>query len=179
MVEFAVERVEPIFSGHVFGVERRHLLADGEPFDREVVTHPGAVAILALEADGSVILLEQFRATVDARILEIPAGTLDVAGEDPVDAARRELLEEAGVDARTMTALGRFRNSPGYSTQATTIFLAEDLTEVGRTPVGVEESEMAVIRVPLSEALEMVDDGRIVDAQTVLGLLLCARRRRA
>jgi ADP-ribose pyrophosphatase len=175
VTEFALERVEPIFSGHVFGVERRHLLADGTHFVREVVTHPGAVAVLAIDEGGAVVLLEQFRATTGEHVYEIPAGTLDVEGEDPSAAARRELAEEAGLEPSRLRELGRFLNSPGYSTQLTTIFLAEGLTEVDRAPVGIEEAEMSVTRIPLDKALAMVEEGIITDAQTALGLLLCAR----
>ena len=179
MAGFELDRVEEIFEGHVFSVERRHLRLDGVAFDREVVTHPGAVAVLAIGADDQVVLLEQFRATTGRRIIEMPAGTLDVDDEDPLSAARRELIEEAGVDADELSELGVFLNSPGYSTQRTTLYLAEGLREVGRVPMGVEETEMDVVRIPLVEALSMVDSGEITDAQTVLGLLLLSRRRGA
>jgi ADP-ribose pyrophosphatase len=177
--EFELDRVEEIFEGHVFGVERRHLRLDGVAFDREVVTHPGAVAVLAVDSEDRVILLEQFRATTGRRIIEMPAGTLDIADEDPRSAARRELIEEAGVDADELSELGAFLNSPGYSTQRTVLYLAEGLREVGRAPMGVEEAEMDVVRISLGVALEMIDAGEITDAQTVLGLLLLSRRRGA
>jgi ADP-ribose pyrophosphatase len=177
--EFELERIEEIFEGHVFGVERRHLRLDGVGFEREVVTHPGAVAVLAVDDDDLVVLLVQFRATTGRRIIEMPAGTLDVEDEDPLSAARRELIEEAGVEAEQLSELGSFLNSPGYSTQLTTLYLAEGLREVGRAPMGIEETEMDVVRIPLAEALAMVEGGQISDAGTVLGLLLLARRRGA
>jgi len=176
MVEFVLERTDPIFSGHVFGVERRHLLAGTEPFDREVVTHPGAVAVLALDAAGCAVLLSQYRAPVGDRIYEIPAGTLDVQGESPVEAAQRELIEETGFQAGTLELLGKFFNSPGYSSQVTSVYVASDLHEVGANPVGVEEADMQVIAVPLSRALDMVETGEIRCAITALALALCARR---
>ena len=177
MTEFELGDVEPIFEGHVFGVERRHVTGEGAAFDREVVTHPGAVAIAGIDPTGAVLVLEQFRATMGARILELPAGTLDVEGESPTSAARRELIEETGFHPARLEALGTFLNSPGYSTQRTTVFLATELTEVGRSPVGPEETAMVVRHLPLDEALTMVAEGAIHDAMTVIGLLLVARRR--
>ena len=177
MADFALQRVEPLFSGHVFGVERRHLTADGVAFDREVVTHPGAVAILAIDENDDVVLLRQFRAPVGGHIFEIPAGTLDVEGEVTFDAARRELEEETGLRATTLRPLGTFLNSPGYSSQLTTIFLAEGLDDVGASPVGVEEGDMEVVRVSLPAALEMTRTGEIRCAITALALVLCDRIR--
>jgi ADP-ribose pyrophosphatase len=179
VASFSLERTEPIFTGHVFGVERRHLRMDGTAFDREVVTHQGAVAVLAVDDADRVVLLEQFRATVGKRILELPAGTLDVEGEDSASAARRELIEEAGLDATTITPLGRYLNTPGYSTQVTTLFLAEDLLQVERAPMGIEESDMDVHLVDLPSALGLIESGEIMDAVTVIGLERLARLRGA
>lgn len=178
VVEFELDAVEPIFQGHVFGVERHRLRADGEPFSREVVTHPGAVAVVALTEEGHVLLLRQFRAPTRGRILEIPAGTLDVDGEGAVLAARRELIEETGFDPQHLEALGCFYNSPGYCAQRTEIFLATSLRFVGTAPSGVEELDMDVIAVPLDEARAFVRSGEIRCAITALGLELTAARHR-
>jgi ADP-ribose pyrophosphatase len=174
MLRFELDSIEPIFAGHVFGVQRHHLLADGEAFSREVVTHPGAVAVVAITDDGSVLLLAQFRAPVGDRIFEIPAGTLDIAGEPATDAARRELLEETGYESKLVRSLGSFFNSPGYCDQRTEIFLATSLEFVGATPSGVEELDMKVLCLPLSEARAMVSSGEITCAITALALELAA-----
>jgi len=179
VLDFEFDGVEPIFTGVVFSVERRHLRYDQQRFDREVVTHPGAVAIVAIDDMSQVILLEQFRAPIGERILEIPAGTLDVDGESGESAARRELIEETGLDPGEIEPLGVFLNSPGYSSQRTTIYLATQLTEVGREPVGIEEVDALIRRVDLVDAVEMVASGAISDAMTGLGILLASRHRRA
>ena len=177
MTSFELESTEPIFSGHVFSVERRHLSADGLRFDREIVTHPGAVAVLAIDDQDRLLLVRQFRAAVGERILEMPAGTLDIEGEQLEAAARRELAEEAGVSAGRLSVLGRFYNSPGYLTQLTTVFLGEDLIDIDRAPVGIEEHDIDVIRLPMADALRMIAAGEIPDAFTALAVLLAAQRR--
>jgi len=174
VARFDLEEVEPLFQGFVFGVERHQLTLDGEEFSREVVTHPGAVAVVAIDEGGSVLLLRQFRAPIGDRILEIPAGTLDQPGESGPDAARRELLEETGYEPTVVRSLGRFLNSPGYCNQQTEIFLATALRFVGAAPSGVEEHDMETIAVPLSEARAMVASGEIRCAITALGLELAA-----
>ena len=96
-MRFETERIEPIFTGHVFSVERRRYRGEQGPFDREIVCHPGAVAVVPLDDDGRVGLIEQFRSSVNDSLLEIPAGTRDVPGEDPMTTAHRELREEMGL----------------------------------------------------------------------------------
>lgn len=176
MLGFAIERTESIYEGYVIDLERRFVRYGDELFDREVVVHPGAVAILAVDESFNVVLLEQYRAAAERRIFEIPAGTCDHLGEERSETARRELYEETGVHAESFESLGIFLNSPGFSSQHTEIFLATHLSQGERQPEGVEERDARVSFVPFSEALEMMERGRIQDATTCLALSLTARR---
>jgi 8-oxo-dGDP phosphatase len=148
---------------------------EGERLRRDVLHHPGAVAVLPLHDDGTVTLVRQYRAAIDEVIWEIPAGLRDVDGEPPVDTASRELAEEAGLAAAELRYLTTFHNSPGHCDETVQIFLATGLTTVPDDRQGAEEQHMDVARLPLAEALAMVGDGRITDAKTVIGLLLLAR----
>lgn len=149
---------------------------DGYTFEREIVRHLGAVCVVPLDPDGAHILcVRQYRAPLDAFVLELPAGKMDVPGELVELCARRELAEEVGQDAETMTELGRFYNSPGFTDELTTCFLAEGLREVGRSTQGVEEHHMTIERVPLADFWDLVGDGRIRDAKTIIGVGLAER----
>lgn len=156
-------------------VEASIEVPDGSVVTREIVVHPGAVAVVAVDADGAVVMERQYRAALDENVLEIPAGKLDVPGEDPQAAARRELIEETGYDARSWARLGAFYNSPGFTDEHTTLFLATDLVEVGSHRQGVEEETMELVRLPLDSAWELIASGELVDAKSQLGLLLALR----
>jgi ADP-ribose pyrophosphatase len=149
---------------------------DGERFEREIVHHPGAVAIVPLHEDGTVTLIHQFRAAVDDTMWEIPAGMRDVADELPEDTAQRELAEEVGLRAGRLEYVARFHNSIGFSDESVVIYLATELSAVEDDRQEAEEEHMDVERVQLATALAMVDDGRITDAKTVVALLTLARR---
>ena len=149
---------------------------DGSDHEREVVRHPGAVGVVPLHDDGTVTLVRQYRAAIDQDIWEVPAGLRDVDGEPTDETARRELAEEAGLEAAHVEHLVTFHNSPGFSDEAVVVYVATGLTEVADDRQGVEEQHMLVERVPLPQALAMVDDGRITDAKTVIALLAVARR---
>lgn len=145
----------------------------GYTFEREIVRHLGAVAVVPLEADGDTVrLVRQYRAPLDRDVLELPAGKLDVPGEAPDVAARRELAEEVGVSADTLVELGSFYNSPGFTDEQTTCFLAEGLSEVGSSLQGVEEQYLTLERVRMSSLAQLVASGAVVDAKTIIGLSL-------
>lgn len=146
----------------------------GERFSREVVHHPGAVVVVPLAADGQVVLVRQFRAAVNAELLEIPAGKRDVDGEDPAETARRELMEEVGLEPGRLDLLARFYNSPGFSDEFSWCYLARELKEVGTDLQGIEERHMTVERVPLATVGDLIREGEIVDAKTIIGLTLAA-----
>ena len=147
----------------------------GEVMERDIVHHPGAVAVVAVDG-GEVVLVRQYRPVMEREMLEIPAGKLDVPGEDRQAAARRELVEEAGLYARYLVEMGRFHNSIGFCDEETTIFLATDTEPVASEAVSVEESYLTVERVPLDDVEAMIVDGAITDAKTVIGLLQVLRR---
>jgi 8-oxo-dGTP pyrophosphatase MutT (NUDIX family) len=149
---------------------------DGTVLEREVVHHPGAVGVVPLHDDGTVTLVRQYRVAVDDDLWEIPAGLRDVEGEPTAETARRELVEEAGLEAGHLEFLVSFHNSPGFADERVDVYLAAGLTPVPDDRQGVEEAHMVVERIPLGTALAMIDDGRITDAKTVIGLLLTARR---
>jgi ADP-ribose pyrophosphatase len=139
--------------------------------EREVVRHPGAAAIVALTGDGEVILVRQLREAVGKRVLEVPAGVLDVRGEEPEAAAVRELHEETGYRAEGVEPLGAVYSSPGFSDERIELFLAR------ADPEGDGEPGIEVVLVPFDEAADAVLNHRIVDAKTALGILLAASRR--
>jgi 8-oxo-dGTP pyrophosphatase MutT (NUDIX family) len=162
-----------VFESHVFAVETVDLVSpDGEAFRRDVVRHPGAVVVVPLHDDRTVSLVRQFRAPVMTTLLEAPAGTCDVDGEPLETTARRELVEEAGLDAGSLRRLVAVHNSPGYSDQLTTIYVATDLRPVPTARSGVEEQWMSVERIAVDDVDALVADGRLVDETTILGLLL-------
>lgn len=151
--------------------------ADGARFNRDLVRHPGAVAVVPLDGD-DVLLVQQYRAALDAELIEIPAGKRDVAGEPPIETAHRELEEEVGMRAGSMEPLINVHHSPGFCDEYGHIFLATDLVAVPERREGPEEQVMTIHRTPLGEAVEMCLDGRITDAKTIAALLAAAHRRR-
>lgn len=170
----------PVYQGHIWRVVVGEFSdPDGGTFTRDIVRSPGAVATVPLlEADGvepRVVLTRQFRAAFNDRIIEVPAGMRDVEGEDPVETARRELIEEAGYDATDLSLLHLFYPSTGMTDSTLHVYLARGLRAVGRSGHGPEETHMDVFDVPLSEAVSMILRGDIADAKTTIGILLTER----
>jgi 8-oxo-dGTP pyrophosphatase MutT (NUDIX family) len=150
---------------------------DGDRFEREVVHHPGAVSVVAVDGD-TAVLVRQYRAAVDAELLEIPAGKRDVEHEDPAATAARELEEEVGLRAGHLELLAEFYNSPGFCDEHSWVYLATELTPCPLDAQGVEEQHMTIERVGLAEVPAMIADGRIRDAKTIIGLALARERIR-
>jgi ADP-ribose pyrophosphatase len=168
---------ETVHQGWFIRVQRATFLdPDGTPFVRDIVRHPGAVAVVAVTAGDAVVLVRQYRPAVDRWLLEIPAGTRDVPGEPPEDTARRELAEEVGLGADRLALLTRTAITPGFCDEITHVYLATGLRPVAADRQGAEERFLEVVEVPLDRFDAMVDDGSIVDASTILGVGLARRR---
>lgn len=151
-----------------------------EPFWRMVVEHPGAVVVLALDEQDRVFVLRQYRHAARIRFVELPAGLLDVPGEDPLVAGRRELLEEAALEAEEWEHLNTIHNSPGISDERIEIFLARGLREVpdrGGFELEHEEADMTPHWVPFDALLEGVLDRRLTDGPLVTAVLTVALQR--
>lgn len=145
---------------------------DGEEFQRDIVHHPGAVSVVPYQADGTVLLVRQYRAAIDADMLEIPAGKRDVLDEPPELTAHRELAEEVGRKAGRMDLLCTFYNSPGFCDEYSYTYLARDLTEVPVEAHSVEEAAMTIEAVAFDDCLAMIRQGEITDAKTIIALHL-------
>lgn len=164
---------EHVFRGHLLRLRVDEVeLSSGRRTTREVVEHPGAVAILAWDG-ARLAMVTQWRAAASADLLEIPAGTLD-PGEEPGVTARRELAEECGLAAQSWEEGPSFYTAPGFSTELLTLFLARDLLPVQASAPEDEELERSWLT--LDEALAAIDDGRITDAKSLVGILWLARR---
>jgi ADP-ribose pyrophosphatase len=150
---------------------RRHYLAPGgRSVRREVIEHPGAVAVVPV-IDGDVVLISQYRVAVDEELLEIPAGKCDEPGEDLRTTAIRECEEEVGFRPGRLTLLQTCYTTPGFSDEVIHIFRAEELDPVPVRPAGIEEEHAEIVRLPIPEAVRRVRNGEIRDAKTVIGLL--------
>lgn len=161
-----------LYRGRIVNVRQdRVRLPDGKTAFREVVEHPGAVAVLALDNQGKVVLVRQFRQPAAGVLLEIPAGKLD-PGEEPLQCAQRELAEETGLQGSNWRSLGWFYLSPGFCDEKIYLFQARGLSQA-EPPRRTDEEEMVeVIPLPLEEAFQMIDRGELKDAKTVIALQL-------
>ncbi|MCU1416914.1 MAG: hydrolase [Schumannella sp.] len=175
----AILEAATVFEGKVFDVERETASFHGGTMVREYSTHHGAVAVLPMDEDGRVLLINQYRHPVRARLWEIPAGLLDVDGEAPLAAAKRELAEETDLVADTWSEPLVYFPSPGQSDEQVTLFEARDLHPAPQAhPRTDEEAEIVLRWVPLEEALEAAFAGRIGNAALLIALLAADARRR-
>jgi 8-oxo-dGTP pyrophosphatase MutT (NUDIX family) len=148
-----------------------------ELFTRYAVHHPGAIVVVPIDVDGvSAVLVRQFRAAIGRELLEVPAGKRDVRGEAPEDTARRELEEEIGRRPGRLVELCEFHNSPGFCDEYTHLFVALDLETVeAPRPVSAEERALTVVPVPLADVDRLIASRELVDAKSIIGLLLARR----
>ena len=172
-----------VHQGHVWHVAvADYESPSGEPFRRDIVRSPGAVAAVPLwfAGDGTpmVTLVDQYRPPFDEYVIEVPAGMRDIADEPTEVTAARELVEEVGLEAGRLEHLLDMYPSAGMTDSVLTLYLATGLTRVARETHGPEEAHMHVLELPLAEAVSKVVAGEIHDAKTVIGLLLVERRLR-
>ncbi|WP_229405861.1 MULTISPECIES: NUDIX domain-containing protein [Micromonospora] len=169
------------YAGRIFSVVTDEVtMPGGGTAARDYVRHVGAVAVVALDDAGQVVLIRQYRHPVGRHLWELPAGLMDVSGEDLAAAAARELAEEADLTAGTIDVLVDLHSSPGFSNEVVRVFLARDLADVPagqRHERSEEEADLQVVRVDLDEAVRMVLAGEITNASAVAGLLAAARGR--
>lgn len=172
---------ETKYRGHYLELQvRRVERSDGSLHTRDILVHPGAVGIIALDGAGRVLLVRQWRVAAAAALLEIPAGTLDRgpdgATEDPALAAPRELEEETGQRAGAWRLLGSFWTAPGFATERMWLYLATDLRPAtGDTLSPDDGEELQLERIPWRDAVAMAERGEICDAKSVAGLFWLAR----
>ncbi len=178
---YRVLGTETVYEGRVIRLVKDTVaMPGGGDSVREVVQHPGAVAVVAVDDAGHVVLLRQYRHPVGGYLWELPAGLRDADGEAPLTTAQRELAEEALLSAQRWSLLTTTFSTPGFCDEMVLVYLAEGLTDVAR-PEGFtvehEELDMTVERVPLAEAVQRVFDGRIRNSAAVIGLLAAAQHR--
>jgi ADP-ribose pyrophosphatase len=169
MSSYRLIEKQVIFTGSKIRLELHHLEnEDGDRIRREVCVHPGAVVILPVLEDGRILLIRNRRYGIGQYLIELPAGTLE-KGEDPMNCAGRELLEETGHLAGRLQALNSFFSSPGVMTEKLYAFAAYDLEQ--ETTALDEGEEIEVVPMALEDAIAMIRDGQIQDAKTIATLL--------
>jgi ADP-ribose pyrophosphatase len=170
-----VHKITNLYNGKIFDVVLEKVtLPNGAIKDREIVRHPGAAAMVPLLDDGKVVLIRQYRHAVGEFLWEIPAGTLE-RGEEAIECARRELVEETGYEASSFGKLAEILPAPGYTDEHIHIFLATGLRSVKQK---LEDDEVLELQpMAFDTALEMITKGEIRDAKTIAGLLLTSLKK--
>ena len=170
-----IESRERIYDGKIVKLDLLSVeLPDGKRSAREVINHPGAVAIVGFVDSDTIALVRQYRIAADDILLELPAGTLE-PGEEPAVCAEREMQEETGFKPGKLHHLGGIHAAPGYTTEFIHLFVATDLTP--STLPGDDDEFIEVVPVSVSEALRLIDSGQIQDGKTVSGILRALRWR--
>ncbi len=170
-IEEKTFRTNRVYSGKIVNVRIDDvLLPNGSESKREVVEHPGAVAIVPIAQDGQVLLVRQYRKPAEKVLLEIPAGKLE-EGEAPEECARREMAEEVGFWPGELKLVSTFYTSPGFSSEIIYLFLAKDFSRAENTK-GPEDEHLELERISLKEAPRLIRDGEVEDGKTIVGLLM-------
>jgi ADP-ribose pyrophosphatase len=169
---FETASSETLYTGKIFALRRDQVrMPGGKLVTREIVEHFGAVAVVAMDDDGNIPMVYQYRHAFGRRLWELPAGLLDIGGEPAHHTAARELQEEAGLRADTWTVLVDLDSTPGFSDESVRVYLATGLTQVDRPEAHDEEADMTLAWYPLEEAARKVLSGEIVNAIAAAGIL--------
>lgn len=169
-----MEKTVKLYKGRVIDLNLEKVpLPDGREVELEIIRHPGGACALPFHSNGDVTLVKQFRHAVGGMVWEVPAGRID-DGEDPLESAGRELMEETGLRAKKMEKLGEFIPTPGFCSEIVHLYLARDLETCKQA---LEEDEyLEVVRLPFREAMDKVKRGEITDGKTVVSLFLAAHK---
>ena len=174
-MEPIINKTESLYTGKVIQVDlEKFRTTNGIEIQREVIHHPGAVCMLALNKEHEIYLVEQFRAPMKKKLLELPAGTLEPE-ENPEETAIRELQEEIGMKPNNIALMGGFYVAPGYCDEFVYLFTCTDL-EPSKLEGDVDE-DIKVIKMSLSEAIQAIQQGIIADAKTICGILMWSAQR--
>ena len=166
---------ENVFDGVLLHVRKDEVeLPNGHKSVREWIKHPGASSVIPLLPDNQIILVKQFRYPVGEVTLEVPAGKLDVEGEDPLECAKRELSEETGYTAGKLEKLTTIATTVGFSNEMIHLYAATDLTPGEKHPD--DDEFINTVKIPLTAALQLVESGKIIDAKSIISILLLAKR---
>lgn len=161
---------QEIYKGKIVNLSVDEVKLDnGRKTTREVVKHRGACVILPILRKGEVVLIEQFRYAVGRELVEAPAGTRE-ENEDAIETAYRELIEETGYSSNQIEHIIDFYSTPGYTTEILSLFFAHNLKKVGSRPETDEDIRIRIL--PLTETLKMIEIGEIIDAKTIIALLM-------
>jgi 8-oxo-dGDP phosphatase len=175
---FETTSSETLHTGKIFALRRDQVrMPGGKLVTREIVEHYGAVAIVAMDDEGRIPMVYQYRHPFGRRLWELPAGLLDVNGEAPHLTAARELREEAGLQAQNWQVLVDLDSTPGFSDESVRVYLATGLTQVGRPEGHDEEADMTLQWYPIAEAVRRVFSGDIVNSLAVAGILAASAVR--
>lgn len=166
---------EQVFDGVLLHVLKDEVeLPNGHKATREWIKHPGAASVIPLLPDNQIILVKQFRYPVGQVTLEVPAGKLDIAGEDPLECAERELSEETGYTAKKFWKLTTIATTVGFSNEIIHLYAAKDLTAGKNHPD--EDEFINTVKIPLTAALHLVETGKIIDSKSIISILMLAQQ---